>query len=102
MPPTTKKNSAATPYMIPSFLWSTVKTHDRHPVAETGRRNTPYVVVGVTRAGAAGPVVAGIGRSMMAMVLSLLSVAGQQVGDDLVDLVLGQGEVRHAAGLAVG
>ena len=41
MPPTTKNVIAATPYMMPSFLWSTVKTHDRQPVVETGRRNTP-------------------------------------------------------------
>src|SRR5215218_6602952 len=32
----------------------------------------------------------------------LVSLPRQQVGDDLVDLVLGQGQVRHAAGLAVG
>ena len=40
-PPTRKKNIAATPYMMPSFLWSTVNTHDRQPVVLTGRRNTP-------------------------------------------------------------
>ena len=36
MPPTTKKTIAVTPYMMPSFLWSTVKTHDRQPVADDG------------------------------------------------------------------
>ena len=41
MPPTTKNAIALTPYMMPSFLWSTVKAHARQPVAETGRRKTP-------------------------------------------------------------
>ncbi len=31
-------------YMMPSFLWSTVKTHDFQPVVLTGRRNTPIAV----------------------------------------------------------
>ena len=71
MPPTTKNTMAATPYMMPSRLWSTVNTHDRHPVAddrpaehaERGRRGDDV--------GAGGPVVvAGMGRSMMAMVWS--------------------------------
>ena len=38
MPPTAKKNMATTPYMIPIFLWSTVKAHERQPVVSTGRR----------------------------------------------------------------
>ena len=50
MPPTTKKTMALTPYMIPIFLWSTVNSHDRHPVDDTGRRNTPSDVDGVTTA----------------------------------------------------
>ena len=60
---------ALTPYMIPSFLWSTVNSHDRHPVDETGRRKTPSDVVGVTGAsvGRPGAVVAGTGRSMIAI-----------------------------------
>ena len=41
MPPTTKKNSAVAPYMIPIFLWSIVNSHDFHPVVATGRRKTP-------------------------------------------------------------
>ena len=40
-PPTTKKNSAVAPYMIPIFLWSIVNTHDFQPVVSTGRRKTP-------------------------------------------------------------
>jgi hypothetical protein len=32
---------AVAPYMMPSFLWSTVKTHERQPLELTGRRNTP-------------------------------------------------------------
>ena len=68
MPPTRKKAKALTPYMMPSFLWSTVNIHERHPVAATGRRNTPKDVVGVTTGTGGAVVVAGIGRSMMAMV----------------------------------
>ena len=66
MPPMTKNAIALTPYMMPSFLWSTVKNHARQPVVDTGRRNTPSDVDGVTSAGARSAV-AGMGRSMMAM-----------------------------------
>ena len=38
MPPTRKKNSDTAPYMMPSFLWSTVKIHDFQPVSAVGRR----------------------------------------------------------------
>ena len=62
MPPTTKKNIAATPYMMPIRLWSTVNTHERQPVAATGRRNTPRARDGVTTSGGA-PTTAGTGRS---------------------------------------
>ena len=55
MPPTTKKTMALTPYMIPIFLWSTVNSHDRHPVDDTGRRNTPSDVDGVTSGAATAP-----------------------------------------------
>ena len=41
MPPTMKKKKAVTPYMIPIFLWSIVKSHDLQPVVETGRRKMP-------------------------------------------------------------
>ncbi len=77
-PPTMKKNSAVAPYMRPSFLWSTVNSHDFQPVVATGRRNAPYVRVGVMAGGAgvsAGIVEPGAGRSMMAMVISYLSVS---------------------------
>ena len=40
-PPTKRKKIETTPYMIPSFLWSIVKSHDFQPVVSTGRRNTP-------------------------------------------------------------
>jgi hypothetical protein len=43
-------------------LWSTVNTHERQPVVETGRLSKPYVEVGVTIAGTVGA-----GRSMMAI-----------------------------------
>jgi hypothetical protein len=57
-----KKNIAVAAYMMPSFLWSTVNTHERQPVVETGRLSKPYVEVGVTIAGTVGA-----GRSMMAI-----------------------------------
>src|SRR5690606_22454430 len=65
-PPTRKKNRDTTPYMIPSFLWSTVKTHDFQPVACTGRRRAPYVDDGVT-----GTSTGGAEGSISAMVRSL-------------------------------
>jgi hypothetical protein len=34
--------------MMPSFLWSTVKTQLFQPVVDTGRRNTPSELLGVT------------------------------------------------------
>ena len=41
MPPNRKKNSAAAPYMMPIFLWSTVVTQLRQPVVSPGRAKTP-------------------------------------------------------------
>ena len=41
MPPMRKNDIAATPYMMPIFLWSTVNSHDFQPVVSTGRRNAP-------------------------------------------------------------
>ena len=58
MPPTTKNTMAATPYMMPSFLWSTVNTHDAPAGGRDRALNTPSEVVGVTmrrrRAGRGG------------------------------------------------
>jgi hypothetical protein len=55
---------------MPSFLWSTVNTHERQPVELTGRWNTPYAWLGDTWTGARllPPTTAGEeGRSMMAI-----------------------------------
>jgi hypothetical protein len=52
--------------MIPSFLWSTVNTHDFQPVVDTGRFKAPSDELGV--AGVATSVDGG--RSMIAMVIS--------------------------------
>jgi hypothetical protein len=41
MPPMTKNTMAAVPYMMPSFLWSTVVTQLRQPVEVRGRVKTP-------------------------------------------------------------
>ena len=48
MPPTTKKNSAVAPYMMPIFLWSTVVNQLHHPVSTVGREKTPIASTGVT------------------------------------------------------
>ena len=47
MPPITKNTSAEAPYMMPIFLWSTVLTHERHPVRVRGRVNTPSALCAV-------------------------------------------------------
>ncbi len=79
LPPTTKKNIAAAPYMMPIRLWSTVNAHERQPEAVTGRRNTPYAFAVVTTAGAAGaPTVAGTGRSIIAISDQHLDVASDR------------------------
>ncbi len=70
MPPTKKNTKALTPYMIPIFLWSTVNSQDVQPFDDTGRRNTPNVVEGVTSAGVGTGATTsgvGVGRSMIAM-----------------------------------
>ena len=72
-----KKKNATAPYMMPSFLWSTVNTHDFQPVVLTGRLNTPRAADGVTNAGGlagASPKRAGAfeGRSMIAILVGSL------------------------------
>ena len=66
MPPTMKKNIAMTPYIMPSFLWSTVKSHDFHPVVATGRLKPPCARDGVA-GGAISTPPAVAGRSIIAM-----------------------------------
>src|SRR5690606_41467116 len=41
MPPSRKKNSEAAPYMMPIFLWSTVKSQLFQPVVAVGREKPP-------------------------------------------------------------
>ena len=100
MPPTMKKNIAATPYMMPSFLWSTVNTHDRQPVVLTGRRKTPSDEPlrdeGAARTGRRRPA-----WSFDDGHAGSPYFRCEQVGDDLVDLVFGEVQVRHATVLAV-
>jgi hypothetical protein len=62
-----KKNIAETPYMMPIFLWSTVKSQDFHPDSIIGRLKPPRLVPGLATAGAAMSV---LGRSMIAMIFS--------------------------------
>ena len=67
-PPTIKKNSAAAEYIMPSFLWSTVNSHDFQPVDATGRFSAPSDVLGVANFTTSVLV---IERSMMAMILPI-------------------------------
>jgi hypothetical protein len=46
MPQMRKKARAATWYVMPMRLWSTVKSHDRQPVDDTRRRKTPSLLPG--------------------------------------------------------
>jgi hypothetical protein len=46
-PPIRKNDRAATPYMIPIFLWSTVVNHDFQPEVSVGRVNTPRGRAGI-------------------------------------------------------
>src|SRR6478609_3268885 len=94
MPPIMKKNSAAAPYMMPIFLWSTVVTQLRQPVVdEDGRAKTPP-----GRLCTASPAPRARGPSMAVMTCSFL-LQGDEEGDQVVDLVFGQVEVVHAAAL---
>ena len=67
-PPTMKKKNAATPYMMPSFLWSTVTIQSRQDVLAAGRLKTPRASLGLTPT-VAPPATATSeeGRSMMAI-----------------------------------
>lgn len=77
-----------------------MKAHDRQPVDETGRRNTPIELLGVTRAGAVLPTIAGREvRSVIAIYVAPLLPLGE-VADEFVNLILGKSEVRHASVLA--
>ena len=44
-PPHRNQNMATAPYIMPIFLWSTVKTHARQPLALVGRANAPVDVL---------------------------------------------------------
>src|SRR6478735_7190665 len=96
MPPNRKKNSAAAPYMMAIFLWSTVVTQLRQPVDAVGRANTPE-----GRSFATSPVPRARGASMELMTCSFLLQGGQE-GDQIVDLIFGQVEVVHAAAVGAG
>src|SRR3954470_8963917 len=96
MPPNRKKNSAAAPYMMAIFLWSTVVTQLRQPVVSVGRAKTPE-----GRSFAMSPVPRARGASMVLMTGSFL-LQGDQEGDQVIDLVFGQVEVVHAAALGAG
>jgi hypothetical protein len=75
--------------MIPSFLWSTVKTHERQPVLWTGRLKTPKDELGVTYAEPL-PTSAGTEvRSEIAIYVAPLLPLGE-VRDEFVNLVLGE------------
>src|SRR5699024_11306030 len=92
MPPTTKNRSAAAPYMMPMRLWSTVVTQLRHPVVSLARVKTPRGF-----RGAPFPELRASWASVEDM-SSLLLQRGEE-GDQVVDLVFGQVEVRHTTAL---
>src|SRR5690606_12168014 len=89
-----KNTMAATPYMMPMRLWSTVVIQLFQPVVAVGLVNTPSgrctLVVPGGRAGGEGA-----WCSTIAMVGGSYLVERLEEGDQLVDLLLGQVEVRH-------
>src|SRR5687767_11914230 len=93
IPPITRKTSAEAPYMTPIFLWSTVVTQDRHPVVARGRANTPSGLRATVPP--EGSARASEGRSTIAMGQLLQRL---EVGDEGIDLLVGEVQVRHAAG----
>ena len=63
-----KNAKAATPYMMPSFLWSTVTIQSRHELLAAGRLNTPSASLGFTPTVAPPATAISVeGRSMMAI-----------------------------------
>src|SRR5688572_68341 len=95
MPPITRNTSAEAPYMIPIFLWSTVLIHERQPVVARGRANTPRALCAL--GAPEGSARVSEGRSTIAMERLLQRL---QVGDEQVDLLIGEIQVGHAALLA--
>src|SRR5690606_24504149 len=97
-PPTSRKKKAATPYMMPIFLWSTVNSHDFQPWVAVGRANTPKGLDTV-----AVPLPSSSGGWSSTSAMSSPSgpspaglLEGHQVGDELIDLGLRELHVRHA------
>jgi hypothetical protein len=62
-----KKTKDATPYMMPSFLWSTVTNQSFQEEDAAGRLKTPRASLGFTTVGAPAIATSAEGRSMMAI-----------------------------------
>src|SRR5262245_3997230 len=96
MPPMKKKNMAAPPYMMPMRLWSTVVSQLFQPDVLWGRVKLPsgrdtVVCPVVSSRGAVGRSTIAIGGSWLLQRL--------EERDQLVDLVLLEVEIGHAADL---
>ena len=92
-PPINMKNSAAAPYMMPIFLWSTVVNHDFHPVMAVGRSKMP---MGWKSSVVSPDGKASVGRGSVSAIGQFL-LERLKVGDELIDLILGQAQVGHAS-----
>src|SRR4051794_978490 len=82
---------AETPYMMAIFLWSTVVTQLRQPVSDVGRLKTP---IGSARS-PPSPSSSCPLRSMSAIGSRLSLLQTGKVGHQIIDLGLGQVQVRH-------
>ena len=69
MPPITKNTRAAAPYMMPIFLWSTVKSQLFHPVSPCGRLSAPS---GFSATVTVSPASRASGRSSSMIAISVL------------------------------
>src|SRR5262245_61095052 len=77
VPATTNQNRATTPYMIPIFLWSTVKTQLRQPVWDFGRAKTPIEGAGPGPRSSSRTCGRSSSIRAIAMLLAVRSVAGR-------------------------
>src|ERR671922_2024326 len=87
MPPRRKKTNAVAPYRSPIRLWSTVVSHETSPVVDRGRRKKlarGTATVAISR------------RSSCYGCRPSPSFQAQQVGDDGLDLVLGEAQLLQA------
>src|SRR5438105_5061492 len=92
-PPTAKKNIAPMPYMMPIFLWSTEKNQLFHPVAPSGRANTPIGRAGVFSSPDSSS--SGV-RAISAIAFLRPSLQGREERDQFLDVEVREVVVGHA------